>query len=134
MATFDAPNREVCTVRRNRTNTPLQSLVTLNDPVYIEAAQSLARLSLQHSTNLEQQLSHAFRRCLVREPSPQELTALQTLFKEATTDLHAAPKEAKSLATEPLGQLPEGLNTTHTAAMTVVCNVLLNLDEMFLKR
>ena len=49
MATFDAPNREVCTLRRSRTNTPLQSLVTLNDPVFVEAAQALARRAIQHA-------------------------------------------------------------------------------------
>src|SRR5438105_15939816 len=65
MATFDAPNREVCTVRRVRTNTPLQALVTLNDPVYIEAAQALARriLSSGGATPVER-ARYGFRLCL----------------------------------------------------------------------
>ena len=134
MATFDAPNREVCTVRRNRTNTPLQSLVTLNDPVYVEAAQSLARLALQHEGSIDDQIQYAFQRCTLRLPSEKELAALAALFKDSREQLAEEPEEAKSLATEPLGMLPDGMDATDAAAMTVVANVLLNLDEMFLKR
>ena len=134
MATFDAPNREVCTVRRNRTNTPLQSLVTLNDPVYVEAAQALARLALKHDGSLQNQISHAFKRCTLRSPSDKELTALTALFNDSRQQLSPAPDEATSLATVPLGKLPDGMDRLDAAAMTVVANVLLNLDEMFLKR
>lgn len=134
MATFDAPNREVCTVRRNRTNTPLQSLVTLNDPVYVEAAQSLARRALQHEGTLEEQLARAFRRCLLRKPKLEEIQALRTLYDDSRKQLSGQEGEAKQLATDPLGELPAGLEPVEAAAMTVVCNVLLNLDEMFLKR
>lgn len=134
MATFDAPNREVCTLRRNSTNTPLQSLVTLNDPVYIEAAQALARLSLQHSDAASEQLTWAFRRCLLRDPAPEELHALQTLLQDARQQLSGQQEQAVKLATDPLGPLPDGLASQDAAAMTVVGNVLLNLDEMFLKR
>lgn len=134
MATFDAPNREVCTVRRNSTNTPLQSLVTLNDPVYVEAAQALARKSLQQSANLPEQLTFAFRRCLLRPPTAAELKALSALYEDSVGQFVDQPEEAAYLATQPLGPLPEGLVADSAAAMTVVCNVLLNLDEMFLKR
>lgn len=134
MATFDAPNREVCTVRRNSTNTPLQSLVTLNDPVYVEAAQSLARIALQQDGELTAQITIAFRRCVLRPPTAAELEALTLLFHDSKTDLTDKPEESMHLATEPLGALPEGIEPTDAAAMTVVCNVLLNLDEMFLKR
>lgn len=134
MATFDAPNREVCTVRRNSTNTPLQSLVTLNDPVYVEAAQALARLALQYGSTDEEQLTYAFRRCVLRTPDQQELEALMLLLQDARTRLTDQNDEAMKLATDPLGPLPEGITTQDAAAMTVVANVLLNLDEMFLKR
>ena len=134
MATFDAPNREVCTVRRNRTNTPLQSLVTLNDPVYVEAAQALARLVLQSSDNVDKQLALAFRRCLLRSPTPEEHDALVTLLMDSRAELDGKAAEAMTLATEPLGSLPSGMKPQDAAAMTVVCNILLNLDEMFLKR
>ena len=134
MATFDAPNREFCTVRRNSTNTPLQSLVTLNDPAYVEAAQSLARLVLQQRSADQGRLTLAFRRCLLRRPSDNELGALVDLLNDARTDLREQPAEAVKLATDPLGKLPEGVDPLDAAAMTVVCNVLLNLDEIFLKR
>lgn len=134
MATFDAPNREVCTVRRNRTNTPLQSLVTLNDPVYVEAAQSLARQALLHDTARHVQITFAFRRCVLRPPTDAELVVLTELFDDSRMSLSEHPEEAMKLSTDPLGGLPAGLDSLDAAAMTVVCNVLLNLDEMFLKR
>jgi hypothetical protein len=134
MATFDAPNREVCTVRRNRTNTPLQSLVTLNDPVYVEAAQSLARKALLHSESLNEQVSFAFRSCLLRPPTADETAALVTLFNDVHAQLVTDEYEALKLATDPLGPLPDGMNSVDAATMTVVGNVLLNLDEIFLKR
>lgn len=134
MATFDAPNREVCTVRRNSTNTPLQSLVTLNDPVYVEAAQSLARLALQHSTDKKSQITFAFQRCVQRGPSEAEVETLVKLLQETEADFADNTDDALRLATEPLGPLPDILKPIPAASMTVVCNVLLNLDEMFLKR
>lgn len=134
MATFDAPNREVCTVRRNRTNTPLQSLVTLNDPVYVEAAQSLARIVMLQEQMVPRQLEAAFRRCLLRHPTEDELSALVQLFEDSRQQFTGQPEQAMQLATDPLGPLPEGIDTVTAAAMTVVSNVLLNLDEMFLKR
>lgn len=134
MAAFDAPNREVCTVRRNRTNTPLQSLVTLNDPVYVEAAQNLARIALTSHESLEDQLTDAFRRCLARPPESQELAALVALYNDARERLADSEAEAMQLATDPLGPLPESITANEAASMTVVANVLLNLDEMFLKR
>ncbi|MEZ6130344.1 MAG: DUF1553 domain-containing protein [Planctomycetaceae bacterium] len=134
MATFDAPNREVCTVRRSSTNTPLQSLVTLNDPAYVEAAQALGRLALQHSDSLEERITLAFRRCVLRPPTAEEVAALAELFSDSRDDIAQTPDEAMKLATDPIGPVPEGIDTADAAAMTVVCNVLLNLDEMFLKR
>lgn len=134
MATFDAPNRDVCTLRRTRTNTPLQSLVTLNDPVYVEAAQSLARQALQHSGTIENQIAYAFRRCLLRVPHETELKQLVMLYNDSHTRLADRPKAAMKLATVPLGKLSPQINAVDAAAMTVVGNVLLNLDEMVLKR
>lgn len=134
MTTFDAPNREVCTVRRTRTNTPLQSLVTLNDPVYVEAAQALARVALQHADPINNQIAYAFRRCVSRTPQPTELDLLVKLYTDSHATLAAHPDAAMKLATIPLGKLPPHLNAVDAASMTVVGNVLLNLDEMFLKR
>jgi hypothetical protein len=134
MATFDAPNREVCTVRRNRTNTPLQSLVTLNDPVYVEAAQSLARKALEHDGGLNDKIDFAFRRCVSRPPTEAEIATLAGLYQDARAQLADDETKAMNLATKPLGPLPDGMVALDAAAMTVVGNVILNLDEMFLKR
>ena len=134
MATFDAPNREVCALRRTRTNTPLQSLVTLNDPVYVEAAQALARRAIEHDSVVEEQIAYAFRRCLLRPPHDNELKQLVMLYNDSHAQLADRPKASEKLATIPLGKLPPDMNAVDAAAMTVVGNVLLNLDEMVLKR
>lgn len=134
MAAFDAPNREVCTLKRDRTNTPLQALVTLNDPVYIEAAQALARRVIESGSTKEAQAATAFRRCLARPPHDHELTAILNLYDRAYATYSQQPEAAKQMATNPLGAAPEGSDTVALAAWTVVGNVLLNLDEMFLKR
>lgn len=135
MVMFDAPNREVCTVRRGQTNTPLQALVTMNDPVYVEAAQALARLTLQQGgSTLESKARYAFRRCLIRPPSAPELQRLIELYRQARDRFAAEPARAARFATDPLGPLPGGVDPVDAAAWTTVANVLLNLDEMFLKR
>ncbi|MBI5800860.1 MAG: DUF1553 domain-containing protein, partial [Verrucomicrobia bacterium] len=83
MATFDAPSREVCSVRRNRTNTPLQALVTMNDPVYVEAAQALARrMAKEGGATDADKARHGFRLVLARPPSDNELARLVKLHSE----------------------------------------------------
>jgi hypothetical protein len=135
MATFDAPNREVCTVRRVRTNTPLQALVTLNDPVYIEAAQALGRRAVaEGGATLDEQLQYAFRLCLARPATADELARLKRLYDQAMQKLQANVEQAKKLAAEPLGNPPADREPTQLAAWTVVANVLLNLDETLMKR
>jgi hypothetical protein len=135
MATFDAPNREVCTLRRVRTNTPLQALVTLNDPVYIEAAQALARkVMAEGGSTTNDRAVYAFRLCLSRPPHEDETARLVHLYEQALAKLQTQPDRAKQLAVEPLGPLPTGANAAELAAWTTVGNVLLNLDEMLMKR
>jgi len=135
MIAFDAPSRNVCTVNRPRTNTPLQALVTLNDPVFVEAAQALGRRVLKEGgPTVADRATYAFRLCLARPPREAELKRLVELYEQARQDYAAKPKEAVALATVPLGPLPEGMDPADAAAWTVVGNVLLNLDEMVLKR
>jgi hypothetical protein len=135
MATFDAPNREVCTVRRVRTNTPLQALVTLNDPVYIEAAQALARkIVAEGGATPADRANFAFRLCLARPPHADEQERLVQLFQRSLTKFESQPDAARRLATEPIGPLPKDLSAPELAAWTVVGNVLLNLDEALMKR
>jgi hypothetical protein len=135
MTTFDAPNRYVCTVNRPRTNTPLQALVTLNDPAFVEAAQALARRAVKEGgKTIEDKVAYAFRLCLARPPRDIEVKRLVELYQQARAGFAADPKEALVMATQPLGPLPPGMDAADLAAWTVVGNVLLNLDEMFLKR
>jgi hypothetical protein len=135
MATFDAPNREVCTIRRVRTNTPLQALVTLNDPVYIEAAQALARrIVAEGGASAKDRLAYAFNLCLARKPHAAESERLLAFYEESLATYRADSRAAKKMAIEPLGPVPEGADIAELAAWTVVSNVLLNLDEMLMKR
>jgi len=135
MATFDAPNREVCTVRRPRTNTPLQALVTLNDPVYVEAAQALARRMVREGGATEAgRAVRGFRLVLAREPSAAERERIVRLHADALADFRTDAERAKKMATEPLGAVPTdlGVDEADLAAWTVVANVILNLDEAFM--
>ncbi|MBC7817395.1 MAG: DUF1553 domain-containing protein, partial [Planctomycetaceae bacterium] len=134
MSAFDAPNREVCTIRRARTNTPLQALVTLNDPVYIEAAQALARTMSKSGTSPADHIRAGFQQSTSRPPNDSELADLTKLFNNARERFAKDVEKARKLSTIPLGPLPEGADPVDLAAWTVVGNVLLNLDEMFMRR
>ena len=129
MVTFDAPSREVCTIRRIRTNTPLQALVTLNDPVYIEAAQALARRVMADCPSLEDRLTTMFRRCVARFPTTTELQRMKSLLNEVTAEYANDFDNAKAIATDPIGPAPNGIDIAELAAWTVLGNVILNLDE-----
>jgi mono/diheme cytochrome c family protein len=135
MTTFDAPSRNVCTISRPRTNTPLQALVTLNDPVYVEAAQALGRRMVKEGgATPESKLQYGVRLCLTRPARDIEMKRLVELYTKAQADYATNPKLATQLATEPIGPLPVGTQASEMAAWTVVGNVLLNLDEVFAKR
>ena len=135
MATFDAPSREVCSVRRNRTNTPLQALVTMNDPVYVEAAQALARrMAKDGGASDADKARHGFRLVLARPPSDNEVAKLVKLHADTAAEFAKDKAKAAALATDPLGPLPAGTDAVSLAAWTTVANVLLNLDEALMKR
>jgi hypothetical protein len=135
MAAFDAPNRNVCTVRRVPTNTPLQALVTMNDPVYVEAAQALARRMVKEGgATPHERVSFGLTLSLSRPPKRAEVSRLVTLYTELLTDYTKDSAAAKLMATDPLGPLPAGMKPEELAAWTIVGNVILNLDEMFMKR
>jgi hypothetical protein len=134
LVTFDAPNREVCTLRRARTNTPLQALVTLNDPVYVESAQALARRIAAQKGSDADKVRFALRLCLSRPAQDKETQRLLQLHDEALAVYKQDAKKAMALATEPLGPLPPDTDAAELAAWTTVANVILNLDEMLMKR
>jgi hypothetical protein len=117
--TFDAPSREYCTVRRLPTNTPLQALVTMNDPVYLEAARALAELMATEGQTTEERIGAGWRRATGRSLCPKSLPPLLALHEDARRKFAADAAAANSL-----GGTPE------IAALTVVANALLNLDAV----
>jgi hypothetical protein len=133
MSTFDAPNREVCTLKRSRTNTPLQALVTLNDPVYVEAAQALAR-RLSSVPGVNEKITQAYRIVLSRNPTDKELQRLIKLHEDTLAGYKADTKKAMEMATNPIGALPPGADAAELATWSTVCGVILNLDETLMKR
>jgi hypothetical protein len=129
MATFDAPSRELCTVRRVRSNTPLQAFVTLNDPVYVEAAQALARRIVREGGSTpEDRVAFGLKLCLGRPARAEQVGRLLALYQSELDHYRSDLPAARALATEPLGPLPDGWDSAELAAWTSVANVLLNLD------
>ena len=134
MATFDATSRETCTVRRIRTNTPLQAFVTLNDPVYVECAQALARRIVEEGGKTDEERARfGLQLCLCRQPRAEQVREVRAMFQKEREYYRKDTKSALSLATEPLGPLPMGMDAAELAAWTVVANVLLNLDAVLMK-
>jgi hypothetical protein len=135
LTTFDAPSREVCTIRRITTNTPLQALASLNDPVFVEAAQGLARrLMLEASGTVRQRLDVGMRLCTARRGTFEELSLLDTLYHEALQQFQESPETAALMSDSPPRPAPARLDRAELAAWTVVANVLLNLDEVLTKK
>lgn len=133
LTTFDAPSREVCTIRRIRTNTPLQALVTLNDPAFVEAAQGLARQLVAATPGAaDDQVRAGVRRCLLREPSAGELARLVELRTRSLDHFRADIVAARQLLAADASI--SDTDACELAAMTVVANVLLNLDEFLTKK
>lgn len=133
--TFDAGNREVCMIRRSRTNTPLQAFVTLNDPVFIETHQAMARrLVKEVPQGTPERLKHLFRLCVAREPTTKEINALSRLLNESIQTYQQDAVAAAKMATEPLGPVEKGANIAELAAWTTVANVVMNLDEFLMRR
>ena len=135
MATFDAPNREVCVLKRDRTNTPLQALVTLNDPAFVEAAQGLARRIVVYDLpagSLADRSQRVFELALSRNPIPREIESIEKLYQETRSELEKDLDRAKKLATEPIGPLPLNSDAVELATWTTICNVILNLDEFLM--
>ena len=107
----------------------------LNDPVYIEAAQSLARkIVAEGGASSSDRATFAFRSVLSRPPTAEEQSRLAKLFETSQAKFERQPDAAKKLATEPIGPLPKDASAAELAAWTVVGNVLLNLDEALMKR
>ncbi len=130
IATFDAPSREICTVRRERTNTPLQALVLMNDPQFVEAARKLGERTMREGgTTPDERITWAFRLVLARRPSARALEKLKDLFVARLAAFRADDEAARALLevgdSAPVRDLPPA----ELAAWTMVGSALLNLDE-----
>jgi mono/diheme cytochrome c family protein len=137
LQTFDTPNGDISCVRRVRSNTPLQALTTLNEPLFLESAQALALRTLQEGGQTDtQRLVYAFRRCLSRkptEPESAELLALLNKQKGRLAEGWLSPWDMAGYNPEQAPQLPKGTTPAQLAAWTAVSRVLLNLDETITK-
>ena len=134
LVTFDAPNREVCTDNRARTNTPLQALVLLNDPGFVEAARVMAqRIVTSGGSSPSERLDYAFKLCTSRTPQPAEAQVLLEIYETQLARFKQDPAAAKQLTAIGESPLPANLDPAEVAAWTAVGNVLLNLDETITK-
>lgn len=132
---FDAPDRMSCVVQRPRTNTPLQALTLLNDQVYVEAARSLAlRVLRERDGSSDEQMEYAFRLCVSRKPTHQEVSLLAKALFEEKARLTKSPFDL-NLILENFDQatIPHHVDQTELAAWFCIANVLLNLDETITK-
>jgi hypothetical protein len=135
MTTFDAVSREVCVARRERTATPLQTLVLLNDPQYVEAARVLAeKLLKEPGSTVYSRLETAFRLCTSRTPTAAEREVLSHLYEEQKSRFTANPADAQQLLS--VGETPreEKLDPSDLAATAVVVRALFNFEECITKR
>ncbi len=134
LMTFDAPDRETCVVRRARTNTPLQALVLLNDPTYVEASRKLAeRILLEGGTTAESRINFAFRTVLSRQPKPPEISVLKNIYTQQLEKFRQNETAAQKLLK--VGESPrnEQLDVAELATWATISSVLLNLDETVTK-
>ncbi len=134
LSTFDAPTREACTVRRERTNTPLQALLLLNDPQFVECARALAERTMQEVDGPpEARAAALFRRAVLRQPDEAEREELVGLYQSQLEVYRQDAEAAKRLIA--VGELPPdaNLDPAELAAWTIVANTVLNLDEVLCK-
>jgi hypothetical protein len=127
---FDAPSREECTAERPRSNTPLQSLVLLNDPCYVEAARKFAeRMMLEGGTAAEDRIRWAFQQALSRLPNASELAVLRQLQERHLADYTADPAAAQEATSVGEHPVPEGISRAELASWISVTRTILNLHE-----
>jgi hypothetical protein len=136
LTAFDAPNGDASCVRRTRSNTPMQALTTLNEPVFLESARALGRRALAEGGSDDDRLVFVFRLCAGRKPSKKELDVLRAfLGRQATrfAEEGAKPWDLAADDTAHPPKLPAGVTPARAAAWTAVARLLLNLDETITK-
>ncbi len=132
LITFDMPTRAQCVMRRQRTTTPMQALVLLNDPQYIEAARHIAQRALA-APSLQDQITRAFRLVMSRQPDSQELQVLKTLYEEQHAHFAANGTAAQQLLATGDSDWDPRLEHTSLAAFTMLSSALLSYDEAVIK-
>jgi hypothetical protein len=127
LLTFDSPDSNVCCVRRDRTNTPLQALTLLNGTVFVECARALGRRIVNFKADrLEERFGHAFQLCVARQPTAGELRVLGRLHEDLLEACRREPAKAAAL----LGPTKaKGKNVAEAAAWVAVARTIMNLDE-----
>ncbi len=135
MTTFDAPNRDICTIKREITNTPLQALVLLNDPQFVEASKVFAeRIQKEGGDTIDEQITFAFRLATSRKPGSKEKQLLKDLYQKEKTRFSQDKKAVDDLLKVGAYQLDSSLDKVTTAALTSVTSTLLNFDDAYMKR
>jgi hypothetical protein len=130
LTAFDAPSREECTNDRPRSSTPLQALVLLNDPSYVEASRVFAASLLKEKAKDADHLNMAYRRALSRNAKPEELKVLESLLEKHRVEFKKDAEGAKKLLAVGISQVPKDVDAAELAAWTSVCRVILNLHEV----
>lgn len=133
LSTFDAPDRETCTVKRPRTNTPLQALILLNDPTYIEASRKLAERLLARPSSDAARVAWAFRLATARHPTAREQTILLRVLQEQRAHYRTRREAAEALLSHGDSPRDPTWDPTELAAWTMLSSTILNLDETITK-
>ena len=129
MLLFDSSGREVCTVKRSRSNTPMQALSLLNETTFVEAARKLAEQTLRQPGDADARVAWMFRKVVRRDGTSAELAVLRKGVDKRLATYAADPTLAPKLLGQGLSPLPADLDMAQLAAWTVTANTLLNLDE-----
>jgi hypothetical protein len=134
MLNFDAAERHFCITKRQKTSTPLQALVVMNDPQFVEASRVLAQQMFKKGNTLDEQISYAFTALTSRPPSDKEMSILKELYKEEYSDFSKNPKRVKEILGAGEYPVDKMLNPAQVAAGTIVASTVMNFDEFLIKR
>jgi hypothetical protein len=135
MITFDAPERSLCTVTRQKTSTPLQALVLLNDPQFVEASRKLAeKVTKDYREDLDSQITYIFRSLTSQEPTQKELAILKKLYYDEVAEFEKDQPSAAALLEVGDSGYDHHLPLPEVAALTLVNNTVMNFDEAVFKR
>ena len=130
MTTFDAPSREKCVIERSRTNTPLQALITLNDPIFVEASRFFAeRIMLEGGKSISEKIDFAFKNAISRKPESDVRELVEKLFAQNLKDFKEDPNKSKALLAVGAKPANAALNASELAAWTVIAQLIMNMDE-----